>query len=83
MGKGGEVTPIDFRRSFVIAKVLPVTDRDTELRPMKLAKTGHAELELTYRLKTGERRSYSMQPIFILIVDKRYKNYAVKEVVWQ
>ena len=83
MGKGGEVTPIDFRRSFVIAKVLPVTDRDTELRPMKLAKTGHAELELTYRLKTGERQSYSTQPIFILIVDKRYKNYAVKEVVRQ
>lgn len=50
---------------------------------MKLAKAGHDELELTYRLKTGERRSYSTQPIFILIVDKRYKNYAVKEVVRQ
>jgi len=72
MGKGGEVTPIDFRRSFVIAKVLPVTDRDTELTPMKLAKTGHAELELTYRLKTGERRAYSTQPLFLLLVCKRY-----------
>lgn len=81
MGKGGEVTPIDFRHSFVIAKVLPITDRDTELRPLKLEKTGHADLELTYQLKTGKRQSYSTQPIFILIVDKRYKNYTVKEIV--
>ena len=81
MGKGGEVTPIDFTRSFVIAKVLPETYKRVDLIPLKLRKTCKAELELTYQLKTGNLRSFSTQPMFILIVDKRYKDFSIKEVV--
>ncbi|MBF1081638.1 MAG: hypothetical protein HXL34_04180 [Prevotellaceae bacterium] len=81
MGKGGEVTPIDFTHSYVVAKVLPVTDRETLLKPLKLTKTGNNNLELTYQVKIGKKQSYSTQPMFIVVVDKRYKNYTVKEVV--
>ena len=81
MGKGGEVTPIDFTRSFVIAKVLPETYKKIDLIPLELRKTGNNELELTYQLKTGKMRSFSTQPMFILIVDKRYKDFTIKEVV--
>ena len=81
MGKGGEVTPIDFTRSFVIAKVLPETYKKIDLTPLELRKTGNNELELTYQLKTGKMRSFSTQPMFILIVDKRYKDFTIKEVV--
>lgn len=81
MGKGGEVTPIDFTRSFVIAKVLPETYKKIDLIPLELRKSGNNELELTYQLKTGKMRSFSTQPMFILIVDKRYKDFTIKEVV--
>lgn len=77
----GEVTPIDFTRSFVIAKVLPETYKKIDLIPLELRKTGNNELELTYQLKTGKMRSFSTQPMFILIVDKRYKDFTIKEVV--
>lgn len=81
MGENGKPTDIDFARSFVIAKVLSPTDKKTDLTPIKLIETGKEQLQLVYSLKTGEQQSYSTQPMFILVVNNKYKSYSIEEVV--
>ena len=77
MGENGKPTPIDFTKQFVLAIVLPVTDYDTEINPEKVEEKDNVLL-YTYKVKTGEKQSYSIQPISIIILDKKYEN---KEVV--
>lgn len=77
MGEDGKPTPIDFTRQFVLAIVLPVTDYDTEINPMKVVEKGDSLL-YTYEVKQGEQQSFSIQPVSIIILDKKYEN---KEVV--
>ena len=77
MGEDGKPTPIDFTKQFVLAIVLPVTDYDTEISPMKVEEKGDSLL-YTYEVKQGEQQSFSIQPVSIIILDKKYEN---KEVV--
>ena len=77
MGKDGKPTPIDFSKQFVLAIVLPVTDFATEINPVKVEEKGDSLL-YSYEVKTGEKQSYSIQPVSIIILDKKYEN---KEVV--
>lgn len=77
MGKDGKPTPIDFSKQFVLAIVLPVTDFSTEINPVKVEEKGDSLL-YSYEVKTGEKQSYSIQPVSIIILDKKYEN---KEVV--
>lgn len=82
MGKDGEPTEIDFRKEFVIAKVLPVTDYETDLRMVGLQETSPHHLQLVYRLKQGKvHQSYSTQPILLIVVDKDYETYEIEERV--
>ena len=78
MGKGGEPTHIDFNKSFVVAYIMPQTSLKTDLRPLSLSEVSKKELLLTYDLKQGSKQSYSTQPFFILIVNKRYEGYKVR-----
>ena len=77
MGEDGQPTQIDFAQQFAVAIVLPVTDFATEINPVKLEVAGDSLL-YTYQVKTGEKQSYSIQPISIIAIDKKYEN---KEVV--
>ncbi len=77
MGKDGKPTPIDFSKQFVLAIVLPVTDIDTEIHPLKIEEKGDS-LFYTYDVKTGGKQSYTIQPVSVIILDKQYEN---KEVV--
>ena len=77
MGEDGQPTQIDFAKQFAVAIVLPVTDFATEINPVKLEVAGDSLL-YTYQVKTGEKQSYSIQPISIIAIDKKYEN---KEVV--
>ena len=77
MGEGGKPTEIDFSKQIVLAIVLPVTDYDTEIKPVKLEVQGDSLL-YTFEIKRGEKQSYSIQPISIIAIDKKYEN---KEVV--
>ncbi|MBO4482801.1 MAG: hypothetical protein J5735_03205 [Prevotella sp.] len=77
MGKDGKPTSIDFSKQFVLAIVLPVTDFATEINPEKVEAKGDSLL-YSYEVKTGEKQSYSIQPVSIIILDKKYEN---KEVV--
>ncbi|MBO4802488.1 MAG: hypothetical protein J5545_11610 [Bacteroidaceae bacterium] len=76
MGKDGKPTAIDFTKQFVLAIVLPVTDFATEINPVKVEEKGDSLL-YTYDVKTGEKLSFTIQPVSIIILDKQYENKRV------
>ena len=77
MADDGKPTEIDFTKQFVLAIVLPVTDYATEINPVKVEEKGDSLL-YTFEVKKDEKQSFSIQPISIIILDKKY---ADKEVV--
>lgn len=79
MGKGGQVTPVDFDKEFVIAVVNPVTDCSTELAPESLRKVD-GELVFSYNETIGEQQSWTMRPILLIKVNNKYKTGRVKLV---
>ena len=79
MGKGGQPTKIDFSKNFVIAYILPETSLETEFSPLSLAVKGRARLVLKYRLKQGAQRSFTTQPFFLIVVDRKYADYTVEK----
>lgn len=79
MGTNGEPTPVNFKKQFVIAKVWPVTDRAFTAEPVSLIFTSDNKLLLRYRETVGERRSFSIKPMFFLVVDKKYARFPLLE----
>lgn len=77
MGKDGQPIAIDFDKEFVIAVVNPVTDRFTELVPESLHKEDN-ELIFTYDETVGEKQSWTMQPVLLVKVDKKYRTDHVR-----
>ena len=69
MGRNGEPTKIDFDNQFVIPVVHPVTDIVTELNPVSLIQE-KSGLTFTYRENLGEKTTFSMQPILLVIVNR-------------
>ena len=76
MGKDGKPTSIDFTKQFVLAIVLPVTDMATEINPVKVEVKSDS-LFYTYEVKTGEKQTFSIQPVSIIILDKQYEDNEV------
>ena len=76
MGEDGKPTEIDFSKQFVLAIVLPVTDIATEITPVKLEAKGDS-LFYTYDVKTGEKQSFTIQPVSIIILDRKFENKVV------
>ena len=72
MGENGKPTPIDFGKEFVIAVVNPVTESHTELKPESLLME-NGELVFTYNETVGEKQSWSMQPILLVKVSRKYE----------
>lgn len=81
MGKDGTPTPIDFRKQFVIANLLPETDRQTKLNANSMRQIGPRRLLLNYSLEEGGRLSYTTRPMFLLIVSKKYQDWEIVESV--
>ena len=77
MGKGGEPTKVDFSSEIVLAVVNPVTDVVTELKPVSLVREGKC-LVLTCKKITGDKQSWSMQPVLLVKVDRSYDPGAAK-----
>ena len=77
MGGDGKPTSIDFTKQFVLAIVLPVTDTKTEIYPVKVEAKSDS-LFYTYEVKTGEKQTFSIQPVSIIILDKQYEDNEVK-----
>lgn len=77
MGPDGRPTEIDFSKQYVIAVSKPETDIDTELAPVGLQKNAAGDVVFTYKVTTGEKRSYTIVPCLIIIVDKAYDGNVV------
>lgn len=65
-------TEIDFKKQFVIAVSQTVTDTATTYEPMSLVREGR-NLKFTYRVDKGEKLSYSVQPLMLIVVDRQYE----------
>ena len=76
MGEDGKPTSIDFTKQFVLAIVLPITDMAAEIHPVKVEVKSDSLL-YTYDVKTGEKQSFSIQPVSIIVLDKQYENKRV------
>ena len=77
MGKDGQPTPVDWDKEFVIAVVNPVTDHATELTPESLSME-NGELVFTYNEHIGEKQSWSMQPVLLVKVDRKYETESIR-----
>ena len=77
MGENDRPTPVDFAREFVIAVVNPVTDHTTELQAESLRQE-NGTLVFTYRKTVGGRQTWSMQPVLLIKVDKKYETRTVQ-----
>ena len=77
MGEGGKPTPIDWAHEFVIAVVYPVIDIATELAPESLIRED-GQLVFTYTETVGEQQSWTMQPMLLIKVDRKYEGKAVR-----
>ena len=77
MGESGKPTPVDFGEEFVIAVVCPVTEYHTELDPESL-RMENGELVFTYTEAVGEKQSWSMQPILLVKVSRKYETETVR-----
>ena len=71
MGAGGEPTPIDFDEQYVIVLHHPTTAQKIELIPLGLVKKD-GNITLTYRQTEGEQLSFTIHPLLILVVNKKY-----------
>ena len=76
MGKDGKPTPIDFNSQIVLPVVLPVTDIMTQILPVKVEVLDDS-LYYTYNIQTGEQLTYSIQPLSIILIDKKYETKQV------
>jgi hypothetical protein len=79
MGPNGRPTKVDFSRQFVLAKVLPVTDVHTTMRPLKVTHKDN-KLFFSYEVKRGQKMSYSTQPMTMVIVDRKYVDCDVEAI---
>lgn len=73
MGPDGRPTDVDFNKYYVICVALPPTDLETGLSVVSLSEVREGELILRYAIRRGERRSYSIRPLLLLMVDKKYE----------
>lgn len=70
-------TPINFSQQFVIAIVLPPTNRRQSVRLRHLTEQGN-RLTLTYKLVNGPICSQKVRPMALALVDRRYASKQIE-----
>lgn len=68
---GALPTPVDFDTQYVIALIEPMTDEAVRFQVESLVKIGDKVI-LTYDREVGDRRSYFVRPMLMLVVDRAY-----------
>lgn len=81
MGENGKPTPVDFATQYVIAVAKPETDIATSLEPVSLKRDKEGDIVFTYRVKKGEKQSFTTVPCLLIIVNKSETgNVVLKEI---
>lgn len=65
-------THLDFDREFVAAYILPETDMQTSVEVDSVCWNGR-QTEMYLSLYTGEKQTYTIRPVKILLIDKKYE----------
>lgn len=81
MDNNGMPTKIDFKHQYVISVTLPETNIHTEIVPIKLKKADDGKIIFSYRIKLGEKLTYTMIPSLLIVVDKKYDGPVVLDVI--
>ena len=76
LDESNQPTPVDFSRQFVIAVVLPVTNRSQSVRLGRLAER-RSQLVLSYKLLNGPVSSRKIRPVALVLVDRRYVSHDI------
>ena len=69
MGTNGTPTPVNFKTQFVLAVVLPDTDRDTQVIPAEISQVG-STIVFNYHIKKGDKLGYRIRPYAAVAIDK-------------
>lgn len=69
MGVNGEPTRIDWRRQFVVAIILPMTNYQTEVENVMLNRDNN-RLIYSYIVHRGHKTSYNIRPFAAVVVDR-------------
>ena len=77
MDENGNPTVINFSTQYVISLTRPETDIETRLVPKSLETNQKGEIVLCYQEIQGQKRTYTTQPLLLIIVDKKYDGNVV------
>jgi len=69
MGPEGKPSPIDFTKQYVIAVILPESNKQTSIEPISLSKNNKNEIVLDYKIHQGPEQSFTTVSHLLLIVD--------------
>jgi len=75
---GGQPTDINWKRQFVIAVLLPETNRPTMVTPLEVKQNEHSII-MKYQVNRGNKTSYSLVPFTAIALD-RPKNQQEMEI---
>ena len=73
MGRNGQPTSVDFRRQFVVAVILPETNRQTTIETVLVNRIGD-RLYFSYIIDEGHATSYTIRPYTAVVVDRNEPN---------
>jgi hypothetical protein len=82
MGTNGNPTQVNFSRQFVVALILPETNRQTQLEPVMLNRVGD-RLYFSYIIYEGHNTSYNIRPFVAMVVDRNEPGDVVFQRVTQ
>ena len=69
MGRNGQPTRVNFKTQYVLAVILPNTDRDTQVIPAEISQVGNT-IVFNYRVKKGSKLGYRIVPFTAVAIDK-------------
>jgi len=64
-------TPIDFNNEFAAAYIMPITTLETTIKVDSVIWNGKKN-EMWLSIQTGDSMTYSVRPVKILLIDKKY-----------
>ena len=82
MGHNGQPTSINFNRQFVVAVILPETNRQTDIQTVMLKRNGD-RLYYSYLVREGHKTSYTIRPFAAVVVDRNEPSDVVFQRVTQ
>ena len=69
MGRNGHPTPVNFKTEYVLAVILPETDRSTDVTVLDVLQNGNAVI-FNYHVERGEKNSYRLVPFAAVSLPK-------------